>query len=523
MKKPAARRATSSPLANRLVEDLNPTGAQSPPASNGHESDGDGRRKGPFHKHTDLGNAERLADLAYGKVLWVHGLGWLWWDGKRWKRDESKRVLRIATNTVRSIYQEAEFFNGRAALATDEEERNRWGKLAEAANRWATASESAGKITATIKLAAAQPLLVLDEGAKGLDANPMALNVQNGILDLDTLELRPHDPAERHTRIAGASYDPEAEAPFFQECMKRALPDEELRRWVQKAVGYSLPGTHSEFLFIPHGDGANLKSTVEYAWRRALGDYAAEAPSDLLVARREWGAAGESALAGLHGRRFVTATETEQGKQLAEVLAKKLTGEPEITAKFMRQNYFTYPNQMAVWLATNYKPVVQGTDLAIWRRIRLIPFEVTIPPEERIDPSEVQRRLREERDGILAWMVEGLRLYQEEGLSPEPEAVAAATRGYREEMDPLAGWLREAFDEDPEAVVSIEWLRKSYRRWAESTGRFALGERRFNELMGQRGFTRPASAIWFDVPSDDGGTERKRMKAWKGLRPKDIS
>ncbi len=137
-----------------------------------------------------------------------------------------------------------------------------------------------------VKLATAQSRLVVDDGARALDADPMALNVANGTLDLETLTLRHHDPAEHHTRIANANYDPDADAPFFRECVAKALPDEELRRWVQKAAGYSISGKFSEFLFIPHGGGANLKSTIEYAWRHALGDYAAEAPSDLLGARR---------------------------------------------------------------------------------------------------------------------------------------------------------------------------------------------------------------------------------------------
>lgn len=412
-----------------------------------------------FRMRTDVGNAERLADRGDGKLLWVYGMGWLYWDGTRWRRDESNRVTREAVGTVRSIYREAEALNRQAGDSTDADEREKWAEQAQKATRWAAHSEAASRIASMVRLGQAQKRLVLEEGARGLDAMPDALNVANGVLDLGTLTLRPHDPSERHTRVANALYDDRAEAPFFLQCVERALPDPELRRWVQKAAGYSLRGGYSEYLFIPHGAGANLKSTVLYAWRHALGDYATEAASDLLVARREWNAGSESALAGLHGRRFVTATETEQGKHLAEVLAKKLTGEPEITAKFMRQDYFTYQNQMAVWLATNYKPVVQGMDVAIWRRIRLIPFEVTIPPEDRLDPIEVQKRLRTEADGVLAWMVEGLRLHRAEGLLPEPEAVTAATREYREEMDPLSAWLDDRCAEDPEGIVPIDWIR----------------------------------------------------------------
>lgn len=467
-----------------------------------------------FRKNTDLGNSERMADRATGRLLWVYGMGWLHWDGARWKRDESNYVLREAADTARSIYGEAAFFAGQAAQATDESERKKWSDLGDGANAWARKSESGSRIAAAVKLATAQPRLVLDEGAEALDSDPNALNVANGTLDLSTFELRPHDPADHHTRVTGAAYHPEATAPFFLSTVEKALPDPEIRRWVQKAVGYSVSGDFAEYLFILHGEGANLKSTFEFAVRNALGDYSVEAPSDLLVARREWGAAGESALAGLHGRRFVTATETEQGKALAEVLAKKLSGEPQITAKFMRQDYFTFKNQTAVWLATNYKPVIQGMDYAMWRRIRLVPFVQTIAPEDRMDQGDVQERLRAEADGILAWIVEGRRLYLAEGLDPAPAAVTEATDAYQREMDPLADWLEANYEDDPTGVVPIQAVRESYNEYCKLSGRHPLGDKRFNELMEARGFKRPKTPQTFS--ESGGGT--KRYKAWQGLR-----
>ena len=148
------------------------------------------------------------------------------------------------------------------------------------------------------------------------------------------------------------------------------------------------------------------------------------------------------------------------------MLAKKLTGEPEITAKFMRQDYFTFPNQMAVWLATNYKPVVHGADLAIWRRIRLIPFEVTIPRGGPHRPGRGSERLRAEATGPR---VDGRGLAPLPRGRPAPRARGggAATQGYREEMDPLAGWLQERVDEDPDGAVPIDWVKRSYRAWTE--------------------------------------------------------
>jgi putative DNA primase/helicase len=316
--------------------------------------------------------------------------------------------------------------------------------------------------------------------------------------------------------VTAARWDPNATAPFFLATMTLALPDDAIRLWVQKAVGYSISGDFSEYLFILHGEGANLKSTFEYAIRHALGDYAVEAPSDLLVARREWGAAGESALAGLHGRRFVTATETEQGKALAEVLAKKLSGEAEITAKFMRKDYFTFTNQTAVWLATNYKPVIKGMDHAMWRRIKLVPFVQTIAPDQRLPQGEVQERLRSEADGILAWAIQGRERYLAEGLEPAPEAVEAATLEYQKEMDPLSDFIEANFEDDPTGQLPIKWVRERYSEYCSISGRKPLGSQRFNELMEQRGYERPKAAITFTLPG--GATER--AKAWSGIRAK---
>lgn len=442
-----------------------------------------------LRKRTDLGNAERLADHANGKLLWVYGQGWLVWDGKRWTRDESNKVMQVAADTSRRIYSEAAAVS-KAAAESDADDDDSLGKLAKEITGWAVKSESRRALEAMVKLGQSQRRLILEDGAAGLDSDPDLLNVQNGVLDLGSMERRDHDPKLRMTKLANAGFDPKAEAPFFRECVERALPDEEVRHWVQMAAGYSMLGSYSEYLFVPFGKGANLKSTVLYGLRHALGDYAAEAASDLLVARREWGAAAESALAGLRGSRFITTIETEQGKRLAEVLVKQLTGEAEITAKFMRQDYFTFQNQAAVWLATNHKPIVQGMDLAIWRRIRLIPFTETVPPQERIEASVVQQKLRDEADGILLWLVEGLvnwRTDSHGGLTVIPRAIREATDEYQKQMDPLGEWIEDCCELDAHAFAASGALRKSYDAHCKQNGRAALGAVRFNEALTEMG------------------------------------
>jgi putative DNA primase/helicase len=288
------------------------------------EPDDDDR---PSPHTTDMGNARRLARRAVNKLIHVHGLGWLVWDGKRWKRALSGQEVREAKRMVRSIYKEAGSISRRVAQTSDDEERKKLSAIVDGVNGWARSSEFATRIGAAISLARSEPELV--EEVEKLDAHPHLLNVQDGMLDLNTLALRqPHDPAYRLTRIAGAPFDREADAPTFHKFIERILPDAEVRRYVQKGLGYSLLGRYSERLFIPYGSGANGKSTLLYVVRCALGDYAAEAANELLVAKGgDWSAAADSALADLRGRRLVTTVETEQGKKLSESLVKKLTGE----------------------------------------------------------------------------------------------------------------------------------------------------------------------------------------------------
>jgi putative DNA primase/helicase len=207
----------------------------------------------------------------------------------------------------------------------------------------------------------------------------------------------------------------------------------------------------------------------------------------------------------------VTTTETEEGKRMAEVLVKQLTGEAEITAKFMRQDHFTFENQAAVWLSTNHKPVVQGGDYAIWRRIRLIPFDVTIPETERLEPGEVRRRLDAERDGILTWLVEGLRMYQQAGLHEAPEAVSAATGAYKDQMDPLREWLEDECVADESAFTAYANLRASYESHCATNGRQPLGARRFGEALAERGYIEARD--WVGETAD-----RKRVRGRRGLR-----
>lgn len=472
------------------------------------EDVGQGGETPTFRMRTDLGNAERLADAADGKLLWVYGIGWLYWDGKRWKHDESNRVVQEATNTVRSIYREAATFNRKASKATDEDERKELAKDASKMTEWARKSEAASHIDAIVRLGRAQKRLVLDEGAAGLDANPNALNVADGILDLDTCKRRDPDPSERHTKLAAAGYgEGDAHSELWEEFLRKILPSDDVRLYVQKAAGSSLRGRYSEDLFIPWGSGKNGKSTFLRVIRHALGDYAMEAAPELLIQKRGNRNAGDlSAIADLRGRRLVTTIETGQGKRLDEQLVKQLTGESVMKAKFMRQDHFEFENQTTVWLATNHKPQVQGADVAIWERLHLIPFTVYIPPEERDRALGAKLEQPEHQAAILVWLVEGLRLFEAEGLTP-PTEVVEATEEYREEMDLLHNWIESRCEMDPKAVAPVAWVQNSYAGYCHETKTAQLPAQEFNELLVSRGLTKGQARV-----------AGKVRKVWKGVR-----
>lgn len=460
------------------------------------------------YRATDVGNGHRLAEWGKYCLRRCPNVGWFVWDGMRWLRDvEDIFVHQLAKATANGIRREIAYAQSLAADASDSGERMKWDGIAKAFEKHARVSESAARIAAMIKMASSEPELVIDGGenaANALDAHPYLLNLRNGVLDLKSIELRPHDPALLLTKLANSSFLAAADAPFWNAFLRMILPDPDVRRYVQKAAGYSVLGTYSEYLFIPWGAGKNGKSTFLRALRDVLGDYAAEAPAELLVHRREWGPSQDSALAGLRGSRLVTTIETEEGKRMAEALTKQLTGEADIKAKFMRQDFFTYRNQAAVWLATNHKPIIQGRDFAIWRRLRLIPFEVTI--KKTLEPERVAQRLRQERDGILAWMIEGLRLYWKEGMEP-PEVVREATEEYRKQMDPVGEWLDSCCELDPAAATPIEQVRTSYEFHCDQSGRQPLGGIRFNEVLEELGCRRDSK--WLDS---------RTRKVWTGLR-----
>lgn len=437
---------------------------------------------------TDLGNAERFADAHGGDVLWVERWRfWVVWDGKRWARDWTREVHRRAELTVRSIY----------ADASKVEESERRKAIANHAKR----SESATRVREMLELAKAKTWATPEE----FDRDNYLLTVANGTLDLRTGELREHRREDRITKLADVPYDPDAKAPIFERFLGRIMPSEEVRAFLQRAAGYSATGDASErALFINHGTGDNGKSTLQEVLAAALGEYAMAASADTFLAKRPGTIPND--VARLKGARYVRASETGEGRRLDEALIKSMTGNEEISARHLYGESFDFKPTHKIWLSTNHKPEIRGTDNGIWNRIRFVPFAEKITEKEK-DPK-LPEKLKGELPGVLAWIVRGAIAWWAGGLQA-PEAVRAATSEYREEMDTLAAFVSECCVEGQNHSVQAKPLYDAYTGWCEENGERYEKSKRFYQQLIERGYEK-----------DKDGRGRVRYYGL-ALRPKD--
>lgn len=434
---------------------------------------------------TDAGNAERLVAHA-GKDLWFIYVwdDWLYWDGTSWVRDNCGQVMRYALDTVRTT---AAF----AASMPEKEPRERLFKHA-------IRTESAGRLAAMVSLA--RPLLHLRHDI--LDTHPFLFNVENGTIDLQkNALLREHLRSDLLTKRSPVPFVPAARCPTWEAFLYRVMDgNEDLVRFLQRAVGYSLTAsTREQVLFLLYGSGANGKSTFMEVLRLILGDYAMQAEFSTFL--KQDSEAVRNDIARLVGARLVAAVETESGLPLAEALVKQMTGGDVVTARFLFKEYFEFRPTFKVWLAANHKPVIRGTDHGIWRRIRLIPFIVTIPENER-DP-DLGEKLKAELPGILAWAVKGCLDWQEQGLGV-PEKVRSATAAFRDEMDVLGGFLTDLCAVEADATGKSAELYAAYKKWAEENGERVMSQKSLAMRLVERGFEPCKGALG--------------ARCWRGLR-----
>ena len=400
---------------------------------------------------TEFGDADRFVDAHGANVRYcADWQKWLAWDGLRWRPDAEHVVAELAKQTLRGLWEQARTYE-------DEQERAKRGKHAISAQR-------EPYMRHVLTLARSAPPLPIYSSA--LDTNGMLLTCANGTLDLRTCSLRDADRADLITRLAPVRYDPQARADLWECFLRRVLPDDEVRWFVQRAAGYALTADVSEqcFFFL-HGSGANGKSVLLTTLQAVMGEYALQAAPDLLLTKRSDGVPTD--VAELKGRRLVATIEIDEGRRIAEGLVKQMTGGDRLKGRFMRQDFFEFPPTHKIWIAANHKPIIRGTDLAIWRRVMLVPFDVTIPEEER--DAHLTEKLRAELSGILNWCVLGCQDWRENGLQA-PQAVKAAVQSYRIEQDVIGRFIEERCVCGHGKVVNATRLFQAYRSWCESQG-----------------------------------------------------
>ena len=416
---------------------------------------------------TDTGLSELAARLCGDKVrYWPEATKWLQWDGRRYVTDMPGGMYPV----VKGVHQE---LLNIAVKVEDTDKRS--GILKELIK-----IEGYYKQQTIIKAMEVIPSLIVTTSE--LDQDPMLLTCLNGTLDLITGTLRPHDPADRITRIVSVEYDHTAECPLFEAFLNRIFGrNQNMTNYIQRFFGYCLTGrTDEQTMCFFYGTGANGKTTLLKLFLLLMADFAASAQADLLMLRNDNGASND--LARLRGTRLVAVNEVNEGAKLDEAKLKTLTGGDTVTARFLFQEYFEYVPQFKLVLIGNHKPTIKGRDFGIWRRIHLIPFAVTIPPEER-DPMLLEK-LKGEVPGILAWAVRGCIEWQQGGLKA-PEEVLAAVKEYRDSEDHFGSWLNDCCCRGENLWAKADDLLESFKR---VTGMTHITSNKLTKMLKEEGF-----------------------------------
>jgi putative DNA primase/helicase len=433
-------------------------------------------RKGLI-QFTDSTNAMRLLkengqDIRYN-AEWHK---WVVWNGKYWEMDVGGVLIHEkGLEMVHNIYEElAKTANYRERIEIE---------------RAAIMSESVRRRKAFVEAATWIPALRVK--TEEFDKSPWLLNVKNGTIDILNGEFREHRREDMITKIANVEYDPNADCPKWKQFVREILDYKaDIIKFVQTAVGWSLSGDTSEqTMFILFGTGANGKSTFLNTIMFLLGDYAKSTLTETFMKKN--GDNNTNDVARLRGTRFVTTTEVEQGRRLSEPLIKKITGNDEMTARFLYGEFFSFTPTFKIFMASNHKPVIKGTDYGIWRRIKLIPFNSRIPEEKQ--DRFLEQKLREEASGILNWLLEGIANWKQEKLKA-PKAVSFATDEYREEMDIIGNFISEKCTKEKETTSSIKKLYKGYSDWCIENNEHPVSERFFSLRLKELGFQKGRTA-----------------------------
>lgn len=438
---------------------------------------------------TDVWNAERFVERYGQNLRWCEKLGgWFVWNGSCWQQTEQTALVKWAKDFVRSLSLQADAVGDK--------------KLKGHAIR----SESAGKLSAILELAKSEAGVMADFNV--FDSNNNLLNCANGTLNLDTGEMYEAKREDYITKAVSLPYDPKAECPTWGRFLEEVFQgDYDLIQYVQRAIGYCLSGyTTEQKFFLCVGNGRNGKSTfLKHLMYILAPSYSSGTPSATML---ENDGNTMNAIAALKGKRLVVLNEFDEGKTLSAAQVKNLTGGEPVVARLLYHEQFVYTPTYKFWLTTNFKPRIKDTSLGIWRRLVVIPFDYTVPPE-KID-IKLDEKIAAEYSGILNWAIEGYRQWRKSGL-PVLEKLKRVASVYQSDSDMIGQFIDDC--SDPEATeeteTSVVDFIKAFQEWAIENGiRHYPSRNAIIDYMEKKGYGRP-------IRRDNGLMRGK--KCWKKI------
>lgn len=461
----------------------------------------------------DDGNAQRLLARVGGRLVHVREWGWLANDGRRWSTEDGSRLASLmAIDVARGMRDEIEALQEMKASPPDGFSADDIDERITNLRKHAVNSGNSSKTRAMLEQAATfdQFNRRMDE----FDADLYALNVLNVTLrfvrDAEKapwrVEDRPHDPNDHITRIAGARWDPKADTKGWRAHMAEVLPDDDVRWFFQKLIGYAATGLTDEQIFaMLQGKGGDGKSTTMDVIRIVLGLYAVvgNVKTFLSGQQRDAGAATPELVRFVGDTRLISIGEPKRGQAMAEEMVKAFTGGAALPARANYGDEFEFEPRGKVVMEVNSRPRISGDDDGIWRRIVIILFPRQFKKEGRIKTMKAQ--LLGNREGVLRWIVEGALGYLNEGLEP-PEKVADAIEEYRRSANPFSEWMLSRVDtSDPTTLCYPSELYKDYKAWCEAE---SVGDR---EIMSSTAFGRALGDRQIMLgPKDSKGLKRRR-------------